>query len=151
MKSNWDRVAEVWILVVISLATEKILEMTHLDENIEMISPRKGTLTSTDSSCDAIEESVSSAAYIASNLGTQNGSSREDYSKYPNNAILQKITPAKSEVNLHVRSNARDIRLVSLHGNLLKNRQDFVSRGIVEVGTTQSFMIKMANWSNKKF
>lgn len=54
-----------------------------------------------------------------------------------------------SEAYLYVIISVQDVQLVTLHQNLVKNHEARMAQGIAEVDLTQTFMIKMTNWSKK--
>lgn len=140
-----QEVAKVGFTVVTDMATDMILGTANIEKDIEKMKLEKSTLRSSSPSSIAIEESVENAIYIANNVETKKRNPREDYNKYLCTAVFQKIIPPRSEVHLHLQSDARGVRLVASHGNLVKNCQTVAAQGLVEVVSTNPFIIMMAN------
>lgn len=100
------------------------------------------------SSSLSIEESNGTAVYLTNNLKSKHGYSGNKFNKYPCTAVCQRIIPPVSEKHLHLRVYAQDVRLATLHENLVINRQALVPQCIVEVASAQPFFAKTANWSS---
>lgn len=87
--------------------------------------PQEVTLKTTGSSFAAMEKSVGSAVYIAANLESKQKPLKEGYRGHLCTSVCQRIIPPMNKVYLHVRSNSRDVRLLTLHENLVKIFQAF--------------------------
>lgn len=145
-----QRTAKTVFLIVTDLATDMILRIAYINENIDMISPKKGILKPTGPSSVAIEESVGSTAYMADILETKQGHPKDVFNKYHCTAVCQSTIRSMSEAYLYATTNDRGVRLDTSYKYLVKNYQAFVAQGIVEIVPTQSFIVKMANWSSQQ-
>lgn len=143
------RIAEASFLVVTNIVPDMILETAYIYENIESISPKKGTLKLTAASPIGIEESVESAVYMANSLESQQGHLANAFYKPRRTAVCKKIIRLMSEVYLNVRSNTQTGRLDRSHENLDKNHHTLVTQSKAAIVTTKYFIFKIANWSSK--
>lgn len=74
-----------------SLATDMILGAVYINENIEKLSPKKGTLKPTGSSLVAILKIAGNATYMADNVESKQKQFEDEFNQYACGAAYQKI------------------------------------------------------------
>lgn len=121
-----QKVDEARILVKTNLANDMMSGTAYNYGNIEIIAPKKSALTPFYLSSVAIEESLSSNAYIANSVETKGGNLNECYRKYMCATVYQRLIQPLSEAFPYMRSNVWGVQLSELHGNLVRTRQALV-------------------------
>lgn len=127
-----------------------ILGKACINENIEKISLKKGTLKPTGLRPEKIEESFGSTAFMTDKVETRKSSLKNEYKEYPCIAAGQRNVSPMSVIGLYVKSNAQAVQLVTSHKILIMNCQALVAQGKVNVVPTKPFVINMANWSSQR-